>query len=178
MQWGIKMKKFSLIIIFLLLCHPVFADVFDYPSSLENIFNQTPKITSIKCKFKQEKYIPNITKPIVSEGDFKFIENEGVTFYTTYPVKSVTDYSNKNYKQINNVINAISSKKYSKLEKEFSFFYTNKSNNWIIGLKPKKNSNAFDYISSITIYGTDYINRVDIKQINGNKTKIWFEKSF
>lgn len=173
------MKKFSfisIIFLFLFFCSPVFADVYNSPAALESISTKIPQFGSIKCKFKQEKYIPNITKPLVSGGDFEFVENKGVYFYTTYPVKSVVDYTNKNYKQINDIIKAISSKKYSALEKEFSFFFTKQSENWTLGMKPKKNSKAYNYISSITVNGVDYIYKIEIAQTNGNKTVIWFKK--
>ena len=173
------MKSFNLIftaIIFLLFCNPTFADVFEHPATLNNISNQIPKMGSIQCKYKQEKYLQNISKPIVSAGDFKFVENEGVYFYATYPIKSTVDYTNKNYKEINDIVRAISTKKFSRLEKEFDFFYTNKSNQWTLGMKPKKSSAAANYISSITISGEDYIRQINIKQTNGNKTAIWFTK--
>ena len=43
----------------------------------------------------------NISKPIISNGNFKFVKNEGVYFETTYPIKSTVSYTNKDYKQIN-----------------------------------------------------------------------------
>ncbi len=153
-----------------------FANVYDYPDSLENISKKIPKMESIKCKFRQEKTMPNTLKPLVSSGYFEFIKDKGVYFHTTYPIKSEVNYTNKNYKQINEVINAVSAKKYSKLEKEFSFFYETSSNFWTLGMKPKKDSNAFDYISSITLEGSSYIQKISLTQTNGNKTTIWFTK--
>ena len=172
------MQKFSLIaLIFMLLVCPALANVYEHPANLESISTKIPKIGSIKCKFRQEKYLQNISKPLVSSGDFEFVENVGVYFNTTYPIQSKTDYTNKNYKQINDIIKAISTKKYSKLEKEFNFYYEENTNGWSMGLEPKKNSNAYNYISSITIDGMGgYINKIDIQQTNGNKTVLWFTK--
>ena len=131
---------------------------------------------SIKCKFRQEKHLQNIAKPLISSGNFEFVENKGVYFYTLHPIQSTASYTNKNYKQINDIVNAISAKKYSRLEKEFNFYYEESSDEWTLGLKPKKNSNAYNYISSITIEGSDYISKIDIRQTNGNKTVLWFTK--
>ena len=171
------MKKFSLIIaIFFIFCNPVFSNVYDNPTDLENISEYLPKMKSIRCKFKQEKYFKNIQKPIVSNGDFEFIENKGVYFHTTYPVETYVDYTNKNYKQINDIIKAISAKKYSRLEKEFNFYYLQKNDNWILGMKPKKESSASNYILNITVSGIDYISKIEISQTNGNKTLLWFTK--
>lgn len=160
----------------MMLSTPVLADVYSSPANLSDISRQIPKMDSIKCKFRQEKYLQNISKPLVSTGDFEFVENKGVYFYTQYPVKSTIDYTNKNYKQINDIIKAISTKKYSKLEKEFNFYFSKSLNTWSLGMKPKKNSNTYNYISSITIEGSNYIHKVDIQQKNGNKTVLWFTK--
>ncbi len=171
------MKKYSIIIFLLLILScPVLADVYNSPSNLEIISKQIPKIGSIKCKFRQEKFLQNISKPLISSGDFEFIENKGVYFHTLYPIESTVDYTNKNYKQINDIVNAIPAKKYSRLEKEFDFFYEENGNKWTLGMKPKKNSNAYNYISSITLDGSDYINKIRIQQTNGNKTILWFTK--
>jgi len=169
-------KYISVIILLLSFACSAFADVYNSPTNLENISRYIPKMGSIKCKFKQEKYLKNIEKPLVSSGDFEFAEKNGVYFYTKYPVQSTVDYTNKNYKQINDVVNAVSTKKYSRLEKEFNFYYEGNSDKWTLGMKPKKTSNAYNYVSSITIDGTDYINKINIIQTNGNKTVLWFTK--
>lgn len=170
------MNKIISVIFLLFVISPVFADVYDFPTNLESISKNVPKMGSIKCKFKQEKYLRNIEKPLVSSGDFEFAEKNGVYFYTKYPVQSTVDYTNKNYKQINDIVNAVSTKKYSKLEKEFNFYYQGNSEKWALGMKPKKNSNAYNYVSAITIDGSDYIHKISIQQINGNMTVLWFTK--
>jgi len=171
------MKFFCLLfIIFLLFCNSAFAEVYEHPATLEVIVKTIPEPGNIKCKFKQEKSLQNLEKPLVSGGEFEFIKNKGVVFHTTYPINSTVDYTNKNYKQINDIVNAISTKKYSKLEKDFNFYYANEAENWILGMKPKKNSAANDYITAITISGSDIIKRINILQTNGNETTIWFTK--
>lgn len=174
------MKKFSLFVIFFLFSLTcAFADVYEHKTDFETISKQLPKMDSIKCKFRQEKTLQNLKKPLVSGGNFEFKKGEGVFFDTIYPVKSSVNYTNKNYKQINDVVNSISSKKYSKLEKEFDVYYQTlniEKNLWCIGLKPKRETTA-EYISKITIEGSDYINRIDIAQTNGNRTQIWFTRN-
>ena len=171
------MRKFSLFIFILLfLIHPVFAKIYDSPSNLASISKQIPKMGSVKCKFRQEKYMQNISKPLVSSGNFEFVENKGVYFYTLYPYKSTVDYTNKNYRQINDIVTAISTKKYSRLEKEFSFYFEGNIEKWSLGMKPKKNSKSYGYISSIIIEGNKNIDKISIFQANGNKTLIWFKK--
>ena len=171
------MKKFSLLLLsFVLFTNLVYADLFSSQHSLESISKKIPEIHSIKCNFKQEKHLNNISKTLVSSGDFEFIENKGVIFYTKFPFESVTDYTDKGYKQVNDIIKAISSKRFNRIEKEFDFYYETNGTNWSLGMKPKSSSSAANYISSIIIEGTDYINKITINQMNGNKTFIWFTK--
>lgn len=169
------MKKFSSIILFLLFFVPV-TNAQGSQSSLENITKQIPQMGSIKCKFRQEKYLPSISKPLISSGNFEFVQNKGVYFHTLYPVQSTVDYTNKNYKPINDIINAISTKRYEKLEKEFSFYFAGNSSKWSLEMKPKEKSNAYNYISSIKIEGADYIHKINIQQKNGNRTVLCFTK--
>lgn len=150
----------------------VFANVFDNKVYLESIINQLPEVKSIKCKFSQEKILPNIEKPLISSGDFEFIENKGVYFYTYYPVKSTIDYTNKNYKQINDIINALSSKKYKRIEKEFDFYFEKKDKKKILGLKPK--NEAAQFIDFILIEGDNSIQKIKIQMVNGATTNILF----
>lgn len=152
------------------------ADVYEHKQSLENISKQLPQLESLKCNFRQEKYLKNIQIPIVSGGLFEFVKGQGVYFTTTYPIKSKTDYTNKNYKQINDIINAISDKRYSRIEKEFDFFFEKNPQNMVLGICPKHESQSADYISSITLNIKDYIQKIEIKQTNGNKTVLWFTK--
>ena len=168
------MKKILILLLFL--SSYACANLYDTRVQLKDITNKIPEMSDIKCKFKQEKYLKNIQKPIVSGGDFEFIKNKGVYFYTKYPIESTTDFTNEKYKQINNIVKAISNKKYSALENEFEFYYEGTSLNWSLGLKPKKDSNTYKFISFITVKGNSYINEIDIGQTNGNKTLIWFIK--
>ena len=171
-----KNKIIILLIIIFSAISPTFGNVYEHPSDLDGIIKQIPKIGSIKCKFRQEKHLQNISKPLVSSGDFEFTVNKGVHFHTLQPVESTISYTNKNYKQINDVINAISTKKYSKIDREFNFFFEGDFKKWSLGMKPKKQSKSYDYITFITIDGTDYINKISIWQTNGNRTVLWFIK--
>ncbi len=171
------MKLFNLFLIFLLVCSGVYAEVFDKPSDIGTIKSSIPKLKDIKCKFKQEKHIQGLTKTLISGGDFEFKKGSegGIYFYTTYPIKSTVEYSSRNYKQINDIINAISTGKYSKLERNFEFYYEGTIEGWTFGLKPKVNSGAYNYLDFIKVEGkSDLIQKIDITQKNSNRTEIWF----
>src|SRR5574344_1457320 len=167
-------KIFITLSVLLSISTSAIANVFNYPQKLSYIAPQIPKMGSVFCKFSQEKYLPNSHIVLKSSGNFKFIKNKGVTFYTTYPIKSTTSYTNREYKQINNIIRAISSKSYSKLEKDFKFYFQKKSNNWDLGLIPKQNSNISQYLKSIEIEGNNDISKIEIITKDLTKTTIKF----
>ncbi len=147
-----------------LLAAPVFAQ------NLSDIALQIPQFDSIKCKFKQEKQVSGMV--FKSSGDFVFEKDKGVIFYTTYPVKSTASYTTKEYRHINNVINAIAGKNYSKLEKDFEFSFDNR----ILKLMPKPVSQAYNHLKLLEIEtGDAKINKIVILLCDGTKTSIWFQ---
>ena len=169
-----KSKIVLLILSFFIFLSSVDASVFDNKIDAKSLSEKLPKLDSISCKFKQERKLKNIDKVLVSGGDFKFDKNDGIFFETTYPIKSTTSYSNKDNQQINDIILAISNKKYSKLDKMFDFYYEKKDLIWALGLKPKEKTPSDKYISSIIIEGTDYINKIEILMKDGSATTQWF----
>ena len=135
---------------------PVFAQ------HLSEIASQIPQFESIRCKFKQEKQVSGMV--FKSSGDFVFEKDKGVTFYTTYPVKSTASYTTKEYRHINNVINAISNKNYSKLEKDFEFSFDNQ----LLKLIPKPASQAYNHLKSLEItVGETKIDKIVILLCDG-----------
>lgn len=169
------MKK-VLIIISLLIISPVFAGVFEHPAKLEEISKKLPALESVKCKFTQEKYIPQSGLTLKSSGDFEFEKDKGVTFYTTYPIKSTASYTSKEYRQINSVITAVSSGAYSKLEKDFKFYFVKNNALWTLGLVPQKDSKTANYLKSIKIEGKTDISEIIIITKDLTKTTIRFTK--
>lgn len=149
------------------------ASVFEHEASLDKIANELPELKSIECKFIQEKQFSNLV--LKSSGDFTFEKGKGVIFYTTYPVKSVTSYTSREYRQINNVITAISNKSYSRLQKDFKFFFEKKEKGWTLALMPKQDTSAYNYLKSIEINGRENIDKIVILTCDKTKTTIWFQ---
>ena len=165
--------------VFLILCIVLFANIsfaslYNSPTPISGFINNLPQFGDIDCKFKQEKYLADIDRTLVSGGDFHFRQNVGITFATTYPIQSVVSYQNKDYRQINDIILAISEKKYSRLERDFKFYYEQVEDRWSLGLKPQDNSKLKDFLKSITIDGKSNIEKIMIVFSNGNKTTLWF----
>ena len=80
------MKKILTFILSLFFIPAVFAGLYDKEEPLNNISKKIPALNNISCKFRQEKQTSNIL--LKSSGDFVFDKSKGVTFYTTYPIKS------------------------------------------------------------------------------------------
>ena len=150
------------------------ATVYENKISATELSKILPTLDNINCKFKQEKVLKNIEKPLLSEGNFSFIKQQGIFFETTYPIKSTTSYTNKDCEQINDIIMAISNKKFSKLDNKFDLYYKEKNGLWTLGLKPKPNTGADKYIDSITIEGIELITKIIILMKDGSKTTQWF----
>lgn len=170
-----KNKIISLFTIFIVLTIiTAQASVYNNQISANDLSKILPVLNDIDCKFKQEKVLKNIEKPLISGGNFSFIKQKGIFFETTYPIKTTTSYTNKDCEQINDIIMAISNKKFSKLDSKFDFYYENKDSEWTLGLRPKQNTGADKYIDSITIDGTSYIKKIVILMKDGSKTTQWF----
>lgn len=171
-------KILAIFIIILSLNCSANADVFEHPQTLSVISSQIPEFKNTKCRFTQEKIIPNSTVKIKSSGIFIFDKSKGVTFNTTYPTTFTTSYTSSEYKQISDIFNAISNKSYSKIEKVFKFYFCKVNNEWQLGFKPKAGYQATKYLTSIEIRG-DYSSTkmmMIIKSTNGTKTTTWFSK--
>ena len=152
---------------------PAFAGLYDKEESLSNISKKIPTLNNVNCKFRQEKQTSNLV--LKSSGDFIFDKSKGVTFYTTYPIKSVTSYSAREYRQINSVITAISNRSYSRLEKDFKFYFIQQGDIWTLALMPKQTSQVYNYLKTIEITGgVEKINKIMILTCDKTKTTIWF----
>ena len=152
------------------------ASVFEHEQNLNYISKQLPELQNITCKFRQEKFIPASSITLKSSGDFKFEKEKGVTFYTTYPIKSTVSYTSGEYKQINNIITAISNKSYSKLEQDFKFYFQKNNAYWTLGLAPKTSSPTHKYLKYIQIEGNNDISKIVITTSDNVKTTIHFDK--
>lgn len=170
------LNKLVLIVGFLFVVLSCSASVYEYKTGAKELMKELPVLDNIECTFKQEKILKNIQKPLISGGNFKFDKTKGVFFETTYPIKSYTSYTGSDYSRINDIIVAISNKQYSKLDNTFDLYYKKNTQFWTLGLKPKEKTEIYKYINTITIDGTEYINKIVIEMKDGSKTTQWFSK--
>lgn len=165
------LNRILIILFCFFICLKAEANVFEHPKQLNYIFQKLPDLENVNCKFYQEKISNGVS--LKSSGNFHFDKNKGVTFYTTYPIKTTTTYNSNSSKKINDIISAIINKNYKKLEKDFAFYY---EEGWNLGLKPKENSPAFNYIKQIEIGGNQkMITNIEIVTVDSITTKIRFQ---
>ncbi len=169
-----KSKFGYLIICFLFFILSCSASVYDHKTNAKVLMKELPVLNNIECTFKQEKILKNIEKPLISGGNFKFDKSRGVFFETTYPIRTITSYTNKDYEQINDIILAISNRQYSKLDNAFDLYYQKNTEDWTLGLVPKGTTILDKYVGSITIDGSDYIKKIVIDFRDGSRTTQWF----
>lgn len=162
----------KIFILIMLLSNISFAsDVFSYPSDAKNVMKNIPNFSNINCPFTQIKILPNSNIVLKSGGDFTFRKEEGVVFYTKYPVKMTTTYD-KN-EQVNRIINNVINKNYVYLNKNFKFYFKN-SSVWELGLIPN-NPQLKKYVKSLYISGKKNIQIIEIKATDGTITRVCFK---
>ena len=162
----------KIFLVIILLSNIVFAsDVFSHPSDAKTVMKHIPNFSNINCPFTQTKTLPNSTVVLKSGGDFSFRKDNGVVFYTKYPVKMTTTYD-KN-EQVNRIINNVINKNYVYLNKNFKFYFKN-SSVWELGLVPN-NPQMKKYVKSLYISGKKNIHIIEIKATDGTITKVSFK---
>lgn len=150
------------------------AEVFEHPKNLVEIVPKIPELNDIKCKFEQEKIITGSNIVLKSSGDFEFSKENGVIFKTTFPIENTTSYETSEYKQINDIVRAISNKKYEKIEAIFDFYFEQNGEVWILGLTPKKSKQVAKYLKSVEIVGSKNISKMKVTTQNSVVTSIKF----
>lgn len=167
------MKKFILCLIIIFQAGLIaFANdlIYKYPANILDV--EIPQYSTAFCKFIQTKTIPGSNAFIKSGGDFTFDINNGVVFETLYPVKSTIAYTSD--KRISDIILAVSKKDYSYINKNFDVFYLRNNQSWQLALKPKNDSKIKTVMESIVIYGSKYIEKLEINTVKSGSTKINF----
>ena len=154
-----------------LLAQVAIADsVLNHKITAKQVADKLPEFSDTVCNFTQEKSVKNSTNGEIilkSGGNFKFEKNKGVTFETTYPVKTVASYTTEQNKHVNSIVKAIANKNYSYLEKNFDIYYLPYSKNkWELALKPKKQSKAATALKLINIKGEKSIDNMLIDTQN------------
>ena len=149
-------------------------DIFNRPSTSKEISNNMPELKNASCKFTQEKHLDSAV--LKSGGNFKFVKDKGAIFETLYPIKSTDSYTSAKNKQINEIMNAVSNKKFAYLDKNFNLYFAKENDLWTIGLKPKKDSAVSSQLHDIIIKGKSDIKFIKISTVKNGTTEISFQQ--
>ncbi|MBN2718664.1 MAG: outer membrane lipoprotein carrier protein LolA [Deltaproteobacteria bacterium] len=170
--------------------------VFAYPVAAKNkkAFTQTIKHLQMQAEqikgFTQKKQIAALRRPLVSTGII-VLSAKGICLSTRTPFSSAVKITTQGIWQqmgsrkatvkqadehfeirhIANILIALFTADHIVLEKRFTMFYHDAENQFQIGLRPKDRILA-KIISQIVIEGTDQINRIAIREVNGDQTEI------
>ena len=164
-------------ILFIFLC---FVILFSQKAAADSVLNhkisaklaaeKLPEFSDTACRFTQEKSVKNSSAGEVvlkSGGNFKFEKAKGVTFETTYPLKSTTSYTTEQNRHVSSIVKALANKNYTYLEKNFDIYYLAGSNkSWELALKPKNDSKASAALKLISIKGKKIIDNMVIDTTN------------
>lgn len=150
--------------------------IFNHKITPQQAAKFLPAFNSTSCKFSQTKILVNkgsTNVTLKSGGDFQFIKDKGVIFETKYPIESVSSYTSSQNKYVSSIINAISNKNYTFLEKNFDLYYIKPSEQWELVLVPKPASSAAQHLKMIYLKGNKHISFLAIETVN-SKTSINF----
>ena len=170
------MRKYLWLSLFLIFVFMPFiqADVLKKQVLFNDVISELPSFSDVSCKFSQEKYLKNSGVSLLSGGNFYFKKSSGITFETLYPINSIVSYTKNSNRQIGKIIDAISNKNYSFIDKNFKVYFEKKSNLWILVLVPQNNMHASEVLDYIEISGNNTIDSIIVKSLNGDKTKLQF----
>lgn len=150
------------------------ANVYNNQISFGDVVSKLPDFLDVSCKYTQDKYIQSSGLTLSSGGNFYFKKSEGIFFETLYPIRSVKSYNNNSNRQISRIVEAISNKNYSFIDKNFKVYFENKANIWTFVLAPKNNTSAFEVLDYIKVSGNYAVDNIVIKSLNGDRTELKF----
>jgi hypothetical protein len=174
-------------------------DIFSYPlskgniSQLEAVQNELAKSNNLKGNFVQTRYIPLLSSPVVSEGDFILSKRGGLTWNQITPFVSHLIVTNNKLIQrmgtndpviitkeqepivfsFTKIFLSIFQGDTDKVKEYFYIYFKGDKSNWEIALRPRT-SPLNKAIMSINVLGGRFVKKVIIKETKGTKMVIKF----
>lgn len=173
------MKKLSLLlIVFLLAQHVVHA---------EAVLGQIPTLLTItevaQGKFRQEKRLKFLRKPLLSEGEFIYSRGRGIIWKTLSPVASVLFMNQKRLlldqteqvlpPQFGRIFQALLGGEVESLVNDFNIRAEEKKSNWHVHMSPKDEMMQ-KIVRAMELSGDTEVRSLDVEEVSGNVTKISF----
>ncbi len=152
-------------------------------------------VTALRAHFTQTKVIPHLNRPLVSSGSFLYVKHKGIIWNTTQPFPNILVISGAGILRLSDdgastriaaSDNAVAhgfSKAFlslfggdtSELSQNFEVQEAFQGKGWSLSLTARPSLARF--ISKITLYGNDLIERLEIFEPSGDQTTIVFLQS-
>ena len=157
--------------------------------ALEKISQQLDQPAQMRGEFRQQKTLPNLPRPLQSQGQISLSQQHGISWRTLQPVAShvVMGGEGKNAsssafsRQMAQPMMHILRGEFAALEQ---MFYVDAgyeqdeetaaaSDNWKMSLRPR-NARLQKYLNAIEIFGNDSVHRIRLLEGNQSVTEIEF----
>jgi len=161
-------------------------------TELQSITTKLGAVPALRSHFTQTKTIPKLLRPLVSEGTFLYVKDEGIIWSTERPFASTFAISKHGITRVSdqggatkidssdNPVAGGFSKAFlslfggdlTELLSNFDAKSSSLDGRWTVTLAAKGDLERF--ISRITISGTNSINRLELQEPSGDFTSISF----
>lgn len=158
-------------------------------AALEKISRQLSQPAQMRGEFRQQKILPNLPRPLQSQGAIALSQERGISWRTLQPVpshiimggesteKSASAFSRQMAEPMMNILRG----DFAALEQMFyvdaGYEKTDSdsvtTDNWKMSLRPR-NARLQKYLNAIEIFGTDGIHRIRLLEGNQSVTDIEF----
>jgi hypothetical protein len=181
---------------------PARADVFDHPTTADALLAgplataaaQIAGAKAIRGRFVFRRYLADIPKPLVSNGEYVVLQGVGIDWHTLQPFDSESIVTGNGVTQIDEgaahsadvdapamravirMLSALLSLDVAALASTFELFGDAAvDGRWQIGLRPRAQDLA-TFIRDATIAGAAQIDTVSLRDANGDRTEIEFHE--
>ena len=144
-------------------------------------------------EFRQEKRIANLSKPLISSGEFVYLKDQGLLWQIAKPYASDAVITNETliqrvkgktiarveaktqpgYSAVSRIFMALVGSDWAVLERDFTISGKVDGKNWQLELTPKGGLFA-SFANSLTLSGAATLKQLDITEKNGDSTHYTF----
>jgi hypothetical protein len=180
-----------------------YADVFDHPTTAAALLagplaqpaRQLADAQAIRGRFVFKRYLPGISKPLESSGEYVVLKDVGIDWHTLAPFDSevvvakdgVTQIDDGTARRLGNadasgadamhaairMLSALLTLDVDALAATFDLFGDDTDGRWSVGLKPRAQDVA-TLVRDATISGARQVETVELHDANGDRTEIEF----
>jgi Outer membrane lipoprotein carrier protein LolA len=149
------------------------------------------KAQVLKGEFTHSRFLSEIPRPLVANGEFTFVRSLGVYWHTRQPFDSIVVLTSEGIVQsdeggpaqriaageqpavrlIANIFMALFTLDVSSLRRDFDLYGGKQQDRWILGLRPRNKAIA-SVFSQATVAGAEDVEQVVLTDAKGDRTVI------